>query len=218
MMAATRSQKHVAGERPEDLSKSPSNFQKEINKIAQKNKNKKDDSAKKGSALKQADTTMNDDSAKKGSALKQSETTKSDVPELPFVEVQPLPVVGRSQTKTNSVAVDIDEIDKMLGIPKLPVEPGFKNRAPLQLDERAKDLVQDALKNPICITTEDLLNVSEPIRQELKKLLVKKRLAKKSVTMAAEVDAEDETSEAIALIGPICINTEDLLNVSEPTR
>jgi len=236
MMAATRSQKRVAGERPEDLSKSPSNFQKEINKIAQKNKNKKDDSAKKGSALKQADTTMNDnsakkgsalkqsetakgnDSAKKGSALKQSETTKSDVPELPFVEVQPLPVVGRSQTKTNSVAVDIDEIDKMLGIPKLPVEPGFKNRAPLQLDERAKDLVQDALKNPICITTEDLLNVSEPIRQELKKLLVKKRLAKKSVTMAAEVDAEDETSEAIALIGPICINTEDLLNVSEPTR
>src|SRR5882762_5383808 len=218
MMAATRSQKHVAGERPEDLSKSPSNFQKEINKIAQKNKNKKEESAKKGSALKQADTTMNDKTAKKGSALKQSETTKSDVPELPFVEVQPLPVVGRSQTKTNSVAVDIDEIDKMLGIPKLPVEPGFKNRAPLQLDERAKDLVQDALKNPICITTEDLLNVSEPIRQELKKLLVKKRLAKKSVTMAAEVDAEDETSEAIALIGPICINTEDLLNVSEPTR
>src|SRR5882762_1694744 len=151
MMAATRSQKHVAGERPEDLSKSPSNFQKEINKIAQKNKNKKDDSAKKGSALKQSETTMNDNS------------------ELPFVEVQPLPVVGRSQTKTNSVAVDIDEIDKMLGIPKLPVEPGFKNRAPLQLDERAKDLVQDALKNPICITTEDLLNVSEPIRQELKK-------------------------------------------------
>src|SRR5882762_8291825 len=218
MMAATRSQKHVAGERPEDLSKSPSNFQKEINKIAQKNKNKKDDSAKKGSALKQADTTMNDnsakkgsalkqsetakgnDSAKKGSALKQSETTKSDVPELPFVEVQPLPVVGRSQTKTNSVAVDIDEIDKMLGIPKLPVEPGFKNRAPLQLDERAKDLVQDALKNPICITTEDLLNVSEPIRQELKKLLVKKRLAKKSVSLAAEVDSEQETSEAVETI------------------
>src|SRR5882762_7411885 len=102
MMAATRSQKRVAGERPEDLSKSPSNFQKEINKIAQKNKNKKDESAKKGSALKQAETTTSDNSAKKGSALKQSETMTNDVPELPFVNVQPLPVVGRGQTKTNS--------------------------------------------------------------------------------------------------------------------
>jgi len=116
---------------------------------------------------------------------------------LPFVDVQPLPIVGRGQAKTNSKAVDIDEIDKMLGIPKLPVEPGFKNRAPLQLDERAKDLVQDALKNTICITTEDLLNVSEPMRQELKRLLMKKRLEKKSVTFAAEVDSEEETSEVL---------------------
>jgi len=182
MMAATRSQKRVAGERPEDLNKIPSNLQKELVKIAQKNKNKKEESAKKGSALKQA------------------ETMTSDVPELPFVNVQPLPFVGRGQTKTNSVAAGNDEIDKMLGIPKLPVEPGFKNRAPLQLDERAKDLVQDALKNTICITTEDLLNVSEPMRQELRKLLIKKRLDKKSVTFAEEVDLINETSEVIEMI------------------
>ena len=214
-MAATRSQKRVNGERPEDSNKNPSNLQNELIKIAQKNKNKRDELAKKGSALKQAETTKNDtaakkgsalkqadakksdNSAEKGSALKQSETTTSDVPELPFVDVQPLPIVGRGQAKTNSKAVDIDEIDKMLGIPKLPVEPGFKNRAPLQLDERAKDLVQDALKNTICITTEDLLNVSEPMRQELKRLLMKKRLEKKSVTFAAEVDSEEETSEVL---------------------
>jgi hypothetical protein len=67
------------------------------------------------------------------------------------------------------------------------------------LDERAKDLVQDALKNTICITTEDLLNVSEPMRQELKKLLMKKRLEKKSVTLATEVDSDD-ASEAVELI------------------
>jgi hypothetical protein len=34
-----------------------------------------------------------------------------------------------------------------------------------------------------------LLNVSEPMRQELKKLLMKKRLEKKSVTLAVEVDS-----------------------------
>jgi hypothetical protein len=88
----------------------------------------------------------------------------------------------------------------LLDASKLPVEPGFKNRAPLQLDERAKDLVQDALKNTICITTEDLLNVSEPMRQELKKLLMKKRMEKKSVTFATEVDFINETSDVMETI------------------
>jgi len=181
MMAATRSQKRVAGERPEDLNKKPSNNQKELVKIVQKNKNKKIEFAKQGSALKQTDTTQ------------------SDVPELPFVDVQPLPIVGRGQTKTNSTFTDKNGVEKLLGIPKLPVEPGFKNRAPLQLDERAKDLVQDTLKNTICITTEDLLSVSEPMMEEFRKLLIKKRIEKKSVTFA-EVDSEDDTSEAMEMI------------------
>ena len=185
-MAATRSQKPVAGEQPEDLNKTPSNFQKELTKITQKNKNNKTVSARQERALKQMD-----------------DTTKSDVPELPFVEVQPLPQVGRGQTKAKDKSVDTNEIEKLLGIPKL-LEPGFKNRAPLQLDERAKELVQDALKNTICITTEDLLNVSEPMRQELKKLLMKKHMEKKSVTFAAEVDSEvgteDDTFEAVETI------------------
>jgi hypothetical protein len=176
MIAATRAQKRVAGERLEGEDKTPSNFQKELAKIAQKNKKKKVEFATQGRALKQSETTMN------------------DAPELPFVNVQPLPVVGRGQSKTNSKPADHD-IDKMLGIPKLPVEPGFKNRAPLQADERARDLVQDALKNTICITTEDLLNVSEPMRQELKKLLMKKRQEKKSVSFA-EVDSVEDTFEA----------------------
>jgi hypothetical protein len=41
------------------------------------------------------------------------------------------------------------------------------------------------------------LNVSEPMRQELKKLLMKKRLEKKSVTFAADLDLEDNSSEDI---------------------
>jgi hypothetical protein len=180
MIAATRSHRRVAGERLEDSNKNPSNLQKALEKIVQKSK-------------------KNVESARQGSALKQTEKT-NDVPELPFVDVQPLPVVGRGQTKTDKAAADKDTIEKLLDIPKLPVEPGFKNRAPLQLDERAKDLVQDALKNTICITTEDLLNVSEPMRQELKKLLMKKRMEKKSVTFATEVDLINDTSEAMETI------------------
>jgi hypothetical protein len=182
MIAATRSQKDVAGERLENLDKSPSKIQTELEKIAQRKLKKKIEFAR------------------SGSALKQTETTPNEMPELPFVEVQPLPVVGKGQSKTNNKSADSDNLEKLLGVPKLSVEPGFKNRAPLQLDERAKELVQDALKNTICITTEDLLNVSEPMRQELKKLLMKKRMEKKSVSFAAEVDLKNETSEAIETI------------------
>ena len=164
MMAATRSQKRVVGEQLEDRNKNPSKIQKELAKVAQKNKNKKN--------------------------IIETTSETRDVPELPFVNVPPLPTVVRGQTKTNNVPINKDSVEKLLDIPKLLVEPSFKNKAPLQLDERAKNLVQDALKNTICITTEDLLNVSEPMRQELKRLLMKKRLEKKSVSLM-ELDFAD---------------------------
>jgi hypothetical protein len=177
MMAATRSQKRVTGERPEDLSKNPSRLQKELAKIVQKNKNKK------VVFERQEDP------------LEENTTVSKNVPELPFASVPPLPNIKRGQAKPNNVAIDEDSVEKLFEIPKLPVEAGFKNKAPLQWDERAKELVQDALKNTICITTEDLLNVSEPARQEFKKLLIKKRLEKKSVSFGAEVDDETEAPD-----------------------
>ena len=180
MAAATRAKRRAAGELLEDRNKNPSKLQKELMKINQKNKQKNLESARQGSALEQNEPVTN---------------VSEKVDELPFAEVQPLPFVGRGQTKADSVFADKDNVEKLLEVPKLPVEPGFKNRAPLQLDERAKDLIQEALKNTICITTEDLLNVSEPMRQELKKLLIKKRLEKKSVTFAAEVDYIKDTSD-----------------------
>ena len=179
-MAATRSQKRVTGEQPEDLSKNPSKFHKELAKIAQKNKNKR------VAVEKQGDTQ------------KQKSTVENNVPELPFVDVPPLPIIGRGQTKANKVVTEKDSIEELLGIPKLAVEPGFKNRAPLQADERVPELVQEALKNTICITTEDLLNVSELVRQELKRLLTKRR-EKKTVTFAVEAEPEDvESRETIS--------------------
>ena len=180
-MAATRSQKRVAGGQPEDLSKNSSKLQKELVKMAQKNRNKK-------TALERQENVPDQTTAVEGDLL-----------ELPFVDVPPLPVVERGQTRTNNELTDRNSVEKLLDIPKLSAEPGFKNKAPLQLDERAKDLLQETLKNTICITTEDLLNVSEPMRQELRKLLIKKRQEKKTVTMA-EVDSEEEiTSEPLKM-------------------
>jgi hypothetical protein len=185
MAAATRARKRATGELLEDEDKNPSTLQKELTKIQQKNKQKKLETVRQGRALEQSEQL-------------------SKVDELPFSEVQPLPIVARGQTKSKKDGPIQDAvIDKLLDTPKLTVEPGFKNRAPLQLDERAKDLIQEALKNPICITTEDLLNVSEPMRQELKKLLIKKRLEKKTVTFAeveSEVDADTSSRNGIEMI------------------
>ena len=190
-MAATRANRRATGEPLEDHVKEPSVIQKELAKIKQKNKQKKAESVRQGSTLEQTEEVPN---------------MADDVAELPFVDVQPLPFVGRGQTKTNTAAVDKNEVEKLLDTSKWTVEPGFKNRAPLQLDERAKDLIQEALKNTICITTEDLLNVSEPMRQELKKLLVKKRMEKKSVTLT-EVNSNENASDS----GPVeTINVDRL--------
>ena len=52
---------------------------------------------------------------------------------------------------------------------KLPkMEPGFQNWAPLQADERAKELLKSTLQHSISLTAEDLPNVSEPVRLEFK--------------------------------------------------
>jgi len=94
------------------------------------------------------------------------------VPELdfPFKENQ-LPTVGEKTAEKENL--------------------GFHNRAPLQADERAKELLRSTLQHPITLTAEDLLNVSEPMRIELKKLLTKKRLEKKSVQFSSDTNKMD---------------------------
>ena len=75
--------------------------------------------------------------------------------ELPFVEVRPLPTVKRSLKAIHE--------KWRKSIP----EKVFNNHAPLQSDDRAKDLIKEALRNPIGITMEDLLSILEPVCQEL---------------------------------------------------
>ena len=75
---------------------------------------------------------------------------------------------------------------------KLPrMAPGFQNRAPLQADEQAKELLESTFQHPISSTAEDLLNVSEPVRLQLKKLLTKRCVERKSVTFTGETSKVD---------------------------
>ena len=69
--------------------------------------------------------------------------------------------------------------------------PRFQNRVPLQADERGKELLKSTLQHPISLTAEDLLNVSEPVRLELKELLTKRHVEKKSVTFTGETSKVD---------------------------
>jgi len=112
---------------------------------------------------------------------------EEDVVELPYMDVLPLPQIGKNFDKIKMGSIGDGNASR---------DPGYKNRAPLQLDGRARDLILEALKMPINLTTEDLLNVSEQARQELKKLLTKKRLEKKAVTFVQEPEmVPDEKDE-----------------------
>src|SRR5271168_2649085 len=69
---------------------------------------------------------------------------------------------------------------------------GFQNKAPLQADEQARDLLIELLQNPIGLTAEDVLNISDPMRMELKRMLTKRRVERNSVTFASEPKKIDE--------------------------
>ena len=122
--------------------------------------------------------------------------------EVPFVDVLPLPDIGKGTYERR--------IESPSDLPKI-VGTGYKNRAPLQFDERARDLITEALKIPINLTTEDLLNVSEAARMELKKLLTKKRLERKVVAIHQETEEVNNESIDVASLPEATyeISTED---------
>ena len=172
-MAATRSNRRKTEKPPEDRV-----ISKEKEKIKKKIENKPVENT--------VELERQDDAT--------SSRLAGVVEELPYAAVKPLPVVSRSWRDRKH---ETREEDKGSTESHTPVEPegGFKNQAPLQSDERAKTLIKGALRNPISITTEDLLNISEPARQELRKLLTKKRVEKKSVAFVSEKEKLTESEE-----------------------
>jgi hypothetical protein len=107
-------------------------------------------------------------------------TSNEGIPELPFMDIPEL-VSGDNDQRREAI---LDQIKERL--PKGVT--GFNNRAPLQADERASELLKTTLQNPISFTVEDLLNISAPMREELKKLLTKKRVAAKTESVDRKID------------------------------
>ena len=91
----------------------------------------------------------------------------SEVADIPFAGIEPLPEV----VKENRPAAEEKE------------RRAYKNKAPLQDDEKNIILIKEALKNPVNITTEDLLNISDAARQGLKNWLTKKRVEKITISL-----------------------------------
>ena len=172
MIAATRKNSRVTGKPHEDTN--ASKITKALENVKRSKQTQRDELIKVGPPV---------------GAVRPS-VQKTKIGELPYVDVPPLPYVGR----VPKMVIADDREEEVVETAK---EPGFKNRAPLQSDEKARELIRNALQNPINITTEDLLNVSEPVRQELRKLLTKKRLENKSVTFATEVEVLNESADNV---------------------
>jgi hypothetical protein len=102
--------------------------------------------------------------------------------EIPFAGVKPLPEVTREKRRPAEGEKES--------------KGGYRNIAPLQDDERAISLIKEALKTPIHVTTEDLLNISATARQELRKLLTKKRVEKTQSLMTKEIEENQNVIHA----------------------
>ena len=112
----------------------------------------------------------------------------SEVADIPYSEVEPLPIVTRGST--------------------LPAETKgvYRNKAPLQDNEKGIILIKEALKNPINVTIEDFLHISEVARQGLKKWLTKKRVENVTISLLEEstdnvIHAEDLPWEPYEVLG-----------------
>src|SRR5277367_2516372 len=103
----------------------------------------------------------------------------------PMVEVDEN---GRDEQKSSREKVSDFPFSENVELPNLEntvkSNASFQNKAPLQADERARDLLIELLQNPIGLTAEDVLNISDPMRMELKRMLTKRPVERKSVTFA----------------------------------
>jgi hypothetical protein len=102
MMATTRAKRSVAGVLPEDRNKKPSRLEIELEKIYPKKRKQRKESVRQGDALEQSKTMP----------IVVAEPAKVD--ELPYAEVQPLPLVTRGHTKPKDVVSSIDDVVKLL--------------------------------------------------------------------------------------------------------
>ncbi|SJL17308.1 uncharacterized protein ARMOST_20857 [Armillaria ostoyae] len=132
---------------------------------------------------------------------------------VPSVSFAPLPSDSANKKKTQ---VRFDESKA----------PAYKHTAPIHKEGRVQDVASKVLKTPIVLNAEELMDLSEPLRKEIAKLMAKKRISTQPVTeqmySAGETqpesdplpfsetsDEEDATSKDLSLESD-AINIRDL--------
>ncbi|PBK82036.1 hypothetical protein ARMGADRAFT_905387, partial [Armillaria gallica] len=104
--------------------------------------------------------------------------------------------------------------------------PVYKHTAPIHKEGRVQDVTSKVLKMPIVLNAEELMDLSEPLRKEITKLMAKKRILMQPVTeqmysvgetqpesnpllFSETSDEEDATSEDLSLKSDV-IDIHDL--------
>ncbi|SJL08034.1 uncharacterized protein ARMOST_11393 [Armillaria ostoyae] len=88
---------------------------------------------------------------------------------VPSVSFAPLPSDSANKKKTQ---VRFDESKA----------PAYKHTAPIHKEGRVQDVASKVLKTPIVLNAEELMDLSEPLRKEIAKLMAKKRISTQPVT------------------------------------
>lgn len=112
-----------------------------------------------------------------------------DPMEFPFRDIEPLPSIPKPGPQLRQGRGE-EPIPRAVN-----KEPAYKNKAPVQDEKLNKDLVQKVLNAPITISTAELASCSPEVREELKRLVSKKRVVpgsrKKTITIHEEVEEEE---------------------------
>ncbi|SJL18622.1 uncharacterized protein ARMOST_22219 [Armillaria ostoyae] len=101
----------------------------------------------------------------------EDEAPRRELPfrKVPSVSFAPLPSDSANKKKTQ---VRFDESKA----------PAYKHTAPIHKEGRVQDVASKVLKMPIVLNAEELMDLSEPLRKEIAKLMAKKQISTQPVT------------------------------------
>lgn len=116
----------------------------------------------------------------------EEEGSEDGFPELPFEQTPAVAYVPLGHSKRPQWG-PIPNIETRV--------PAYKNRAPIEDESLHLEVILKMLGTPVTITAEDLLGVSKPLREELKKIISRKRMPVVAKAKEKSVSLQSEQSE-----------------------
>ena len=101
-----------------------------------------------------------------------------------------------SNSKTQKKSKEIGDEEEIV---ILDDKPRYSNKAPIAQKSKVDSVLSKVLGAPITLTAEDVLNVSDSTREELRKLISKKRFPRKAAMFEEVLPIDDDETEEDAL-------------------